>query len=169
MPHESAVRRLRLLFHVRPHAQFIAVRVSKMKSTPAGERKCLLHNRSAGGLDFLLDRGQITRVNHQQQALAWRRRILRKASGQAAVEKARVIGTIILKGPPEDGSVELLVFVDLSCRQFNIVDWVFVSWSAHGLLILRPSSPFLRLPVFKEIEVPGLSRSRQVLADRKST
>src|ERR1017187_8968309 len=131
----------RLFRHVRPHRQLVAVRVSKMKSTAAGKRKGILHYRSARGFDLLLGRVQVPGVNHEQQALAWRRRILRKAPGQAAVEKARVAGPIVLKCPPEDSSVELLGGLYLARRQFNIVDLVFISWSAHRLLILRPSAP----------------------------
>src|SRR5262245_53584997 len=101
MPQECADRakRARLLLAFRPDGQFIAVGIDKVEALTAGEIEDRFCDSAAGGLDTLLQIGQIDGVKDHQRPSRPCRRSGREAAGQSTVGKLTISRTIILERP----------------------------------------------------------------------
>ena len=109
-----------------------------MESSPAGERKNLLNNLPARGLDLFLDSVQIARIDHQQHARAGCRCFGCKAAAQTAVVKAGVAGSVIFELPAENCLVETLRRPDIGRGQLDVVDLVL--WFQASAFLYRARS-----------------------------
>lgn len=96
-----------------------------MKAPRARKRKCVFNNYPARRFDLLLHRGQITGIKNKQKPVRRSRPLGCETSGETAIVKAGVIGSLILELPTEDGRVKLLRGLDSVGRKLNVVDLIF--------------------------------------------
>src|SRR5580698_6683869 len=77
---------------------------------------------AVGGLDFVLDRGEVLGVNYDQRPERTDLRFLGESTGDAAVAEARVVGAVVREGPAEDVLVETLHGRQVGCGKFDVIN-----------------------------------------------
>src|ERR1700722_18478480 len=113
-----------------PCRQFIPTWIGEVEARSSGKREYLPRNFSPGIFNLFLRRLQIVHIDYDQRS-SRRDESSTESTRYPSIFEAGVVGTIILKFPPEHLAVKLLNCNQVGCMEFDVVNGFIAAHRIH--------------------------------------